>query len=145
MANVFDGNGRRITLEEDSVIITRKGVMGSIGQSADMTIPLDTIQTVVYRKGSIFANGFLQFGTMGGQSDATTVYFYPGSNDEALEFKNLVEKSAKEYRQKSKTNGATVIQQVSVADEIRKMKELLDSGIITKEEFDAKKKQLLGF
>ena len=34
--------------------------------------------------------------------------------------------------------------QISAADEIRKFKELLDSGIISKEEFDAKKKQLLG-
>ena len=32
----------------------------------------------------------------------------------------------------------------SNADEIKKYKELLDSGIITQEEFDAKKKQLLG-
>ncbi|WP_397544849.1 SHOCT domain-containing protein [Ruminococcus sp.] len=32
----------------------------------------------------------------------------------------------------------------SVADEIRKFKELLDIGAITQEEFDAKKKQLLG-
>lgn len=32
----------------------------------------------------------------------------------------------------------------STADEIRKFKELLDDGIITEEEFDAKKKQLLG-
>lgn len=31
----------------------------------------------------------------------------------------------------------------SVADEIKKYKELLDSGIITEEEFQAKKKQLL--
>ena len=30
------------------------------------------------------------------------------------------------------------------ADELKKYKELLDSGIITQEEFDAKKKQLLG-
>lgn len=32
----------------------------------------------------------------------------------------------------------------SAADEIKKFKELLDCGIITQEEFDAKKKQLLG-
>ena len=32
----------------------------------------------------------------------------------------------------------------SAADEIKKYKELLDEGIITQEEFDAKKKQLLG-
>ncbi len=33
--------------------------------------------------------------------------------------------------------------QISSADEIRKFKELLDDGIITKEEFDAKKRELL--
>ena len=33
---------------------------------------------------------------------------------------------------------------VSAADEILKFKQLLDAGIITQEEFDAKKKQLLG-
>jgi uncharacterized membrane protein len=36
------------------------------------------------------------------------------------------------------------IQQTSSADELKKYKELLDQGIITQEEFDAKKKQLLG-
>ena len=33
---------------------------------------------------------------------------------------------------------------ISSADELKKFKELLDAGIITQEEFDAKKKQLLG-
>ena len=33
---------------------------------------------------------------------------------------------------------------LSSADELRKFKELLDMGVITQEEFDAKKKQLLG-
>ena len=32
----------------------------------------------------------------------------------------------------------------SQADEIKKYKELLDSGAITQEEYDSKKKQLLG-
>ena len=34
--------------------------------------------------------------------------------------------------------------QASAADEIKKFKELLVMGVITQEEFDAKKKQLLG-
>lgn len=40
--------------------------------------------------------------------------------------------------------GGAVIQQASAADELKKFKELLDMGVITQEEFDAKKKQLLG-
>jgi predicted Zn-dependent peptidase len=39
---------------------------------------------------------------------------------------------------------ATTTVTPSSADELRKFKELLDSGIITQEEFDTKKKQLLG-
>ncbi len=34
--------------------------------------------------------------------------------------------------------------EISVTDEIRKYKILLDEGILTQEEFEAKKKQLLG-
>lgn len=36
------------------------------------------------------------------------------------------------------------VNEVSKADELKKYKDLLDDGIITQEEFDAKKKQLLG-
>ena len=38
----------------------------------------------------------------------------------------------------------TSTQQISGVDEIMKYKELLDKGIISQEEFDLKKKQLLG-
>ncbi len=49
-------------------------------------------------------------------------------------------------RQGKSNTSTTVIQEVpqSNADELKKFKELLDMGVITKEEFDAKKKQLLG-
>ena len=42
------------------------------------------------------------------------------------------------------TAAAPTIASTSNADEIKKYKELLDMGVITQEEFDAKKKQLLG-
>lgn len=44
----------------------------------------------------------------------------------------------------NESSGKTIIQnQVSATDEILKLKSLLDSEILTQEEFDAKKKQLL--
>ena len=52
-----------------------------------------------------------------------------------------IRKIVDEYE--SKTERVT-ISPLSGADEIKKYKELLDAGIITQEEFDAKKKQLLG-
>ena len=45
---------------------------------------------------------------------------------------------------KSKEPQGTVIQQASAADELKKFKDLLDMGVISQDEFDAKKKQLLG-
>ena len=49
-------------------------------------------------------------------------------------------------RQKEKTQntGTTIVQNSDEADKLKKYKDLLDSGVITQEEFDAKKKQLLG-
>lgn len=41
-------------------------------------------------------------------------------------------------------NTGKIVQQVSAADELKKFKELLDMGVISQQEFDAKKKQLLG-
>ena len=47
------------------------------------------------------------------------------------------------FIQKRMNNGNITVA-VSNADELKKYKELFDAGVITQEEFDAKKKQLLG-
>lgn len=48
-------------------------------------------------------------------------------------------------RQNKETKSETVVkQETSNADELKKYKDLLDSGVTTQEEFDQKKKQLLG-
>lgn len=46
--------------------------------------------------------------------------------------------------QKETPAAATAAPAVSVSEELKKFKELLDMGVLTQEEFDAKKKQLLG-
>ena len=54
---------------------------------------------------------------------------------------SLIISETKSQSEGEKESGGKYV--VSVADEIRKFKELMDDGIITKEEFEAKKKQLL--
>ncbi len=54
--------------------------------------------------------------------------------------RRITEQELKEIIEKKNKSQATISQ----ADELKKFKDLLDSGIITQEEFDAKKKQLLG-
>ena len=52
-------------------------------------------------------------------------------------------RSRVEFYKKQKNGGTTVVS-LSPAEELKKFKELLDMGVITQEEFDAKKKALLG-
>lgn len=56
----------------------------------------------------------------------------------SADVRQLSESEWQAEKNKTETSGT------SAADEIKKFKELLDQGIITQEEFDAKKKQLLG-
>lgn len=53
-------------------------------------------------------------------------------------------KAAKEGIEEEVVKVKVVTNDSSNAEELKKYKELLDSGVISQEEFDAKKKQLLG-
>jgi hypothetical protein len=66
---------------------------------------------------------------------------YPDSRKEMLkqEFKN-----GQLLRRKNASATPVIQNNVSGADEIKKFKELLDLGAITQEEFEQKKKQILG-
>ena len=102
--------------------------------------------------GGFFA-GYIQFEYPG--SDTTNKSPYESENAVVFnkkdniklmeEIYNFVERRISEEKQAKRAPAGTVIQQAtSPAEELKKMKELLDMGIITQEEFDAKKKQLLG-
>lgn len=74
------------------------------------------------------------------------MFSYQTANDYCKNLYLEVKKVFDEYKAKESdiSVGNTIVQEVSSADEIKKFKELLDQGIISQEEFDAKKKQLLG-
>ncbi|MDM5250313.1 PH domain-containing protein [Lysinibacillus sp. G4S2] len=59
----------------------------------------------------------------------------------ALEIKNAIENLKKDFKTKSTKKEKDMY---DIGDEIRELKALLEDGILTQEEFDAKKKQLLG-
>ncbi len=105
----------------------------------------------------------IQFKEPAGVTVGFIQFVYPGSNEvrgsvmAALDDENSIPVSPQnlalarqivEYVEKMRTQlrnpQPALVQQVSAADEIRKYKELLDMGVITQEEFDTKKRQLLG-
>ncbi len=57
---------------------------------------------------------------------------------------NVTEITAEEAAEARKAAAKPAVPAASNADELAKYKQLLDTGVITQEEFDAKKKQLLG-
>lgn len=63
------------------------------------------------------------------------------SNEKMEEVYNYCKKQIDDY--KSGIHNQTVAA-ASPADELKKFKELLDMGVVSQEEFDAKKKQILG-
>lgn len=58
--------------------------------------------------------------------------------------KDLRTLTSEEWAEEQRKASSPTSAPVSAADELKKFKELLDMGVITQEEFDAKKKQLLG-
>ncbi len=148
------GVNGQITVYDDKVVIDRKGFLGfaSQGLAGSKTIPMSSIQTVQFKPGTMVTNGFIQFGILGGKeakggvfkatTDENTVMLRMGEQTEIGEqIKDFIENQILE---RSKPQTTVINQQVSAADEILKLKDLLDMGILTQEEFDAKKKQLLG-
>lgn len=146
------GVNGQLTVYEDKAVIGRKGLLGftSQGLAGSKTIPMSAIQSVQFKAGGTFVNGFIQFAVLGGKEarggvwnatqDENTVMLKPGEQSEIGEkIKAYVEKQIIE-----RSKPQTIVQQASVADEIIKLKQLLDMGVITSGEFDAKKKQLLG-
>ena len=149
----LDGNVAKMKVYKDYCVISgKKGVLGFLARRAfdgDKTFYYSDLTSVQYCEASTWNNGFIQLEYPGSHSGENN---YNSENSFVIMkgISNLEEcKKAYEYIKtrihecKSKKNAPVVVNNLSAADEIKKYKELLDLGIITQEEFDQKKKQLL--
>ena len=115
------------------ICVTDKRVMGSTTFGRKVDLPLDSISAI----GSA-AFGGISVGTSSGKISFSGI---TNANDIRAELNKLMSE-----RQNKKAEN-TIVQNVvqnSNADELKKFKDLLDAGVITQEEFDAKKNQILG-
>ena len=122
-------------ISKTEINVTDKRVYGKAIFGKRVDLPLDSISAV-------------GTGAMNGIAVATSsgsIRFLAISNN--TEIHEEISKLLIERQNKSTSKITTTIKQEipqSNADELKKYKDLLDSGVITQEEFDAKKKQLLG-
>ena len=78
---------------------------------------------------------------------ATTLYYKKNTNSNISSMSNSIIDENNELKGNKKTakpKETSAPKSESVADEIKKFSDLKDQGILTQEEFDAKKKELLG-
>ena len=146
--------GRRIKVFEDKCIITTVAGVGSFitGNVSDgeKTIYYSDVLSVQFKRSNLQL-GYLQLetgaSTMNNKGNnffnENTFTFDSNLDNQMEEVQKFVKQKVDEAK-KQKNAPVVVAGTVSNADELKKFKELLDSGIITQEEFDAKKKQLLG-
>lgn len=72
------------------------------------------------------------------------MFSYAAANEYVKGIYAEIRKVFDEYKAKDSDTDVQTVQQVSAADALKKFRDLLDRGVITQEEFDAKKKQLPG-
>jgi hypothetical protein len=139
-----------IELKENKIILKRKGLMSKLahGVTGNKEILIKTISSIQFKEAGIL-NGYIQFSFSGGKEntggifdaakDENTMFFTKKQQPAFEKLKSIIEEKIESL------NDANNTQQTSlVADEIKKLAELRDQGILTEEEFTAKKKQLLG-
>lgn len=104
--------------------------------NTEKSIPLDSVSSINLKAKGVFAS--LEVIATGNSIFIDNVPVAIAKEvKEVIEHLKLEEKKQESYLEESKTASFEPI------DELRKYKQLLDEGILTQEEFDAKKKQLL--
>lgn len=147
--------GRVLDVYEDKIVITTNvGIAsfltGNVTDGEKTIYYADCVGVQIKKTG--FLIGYLQVETASGLMNNKWDNFY---NENSFTFQNGVNDVTDELMEdvatyikkrveetKIRKNEPTTV--LSPADELKKFKELLDMGILTQEEFDAKKKQLLG-
>ncbi|OUM99340.1 MAG: hypothetical protein BAA04_09765 [Firmicutes bacterium ZCTH02-B6] len=139
----------------DRVVIKRKGMINLIlhGMKGDKEILLESITSIQFKKPGTFTNGYLQFGILGGNEgtgglfqatqDENTVVFAAAQQADFEKAKQLIDDLRAQLRRPAVSSSPASGAPVSVADEIEKLARLRDQGILTEEEFQAKKRALL--
>jgi DNA-directed RNA polymerase subunit RPC12/RpoP len=141
-----------LELRGDTVTITKRGWANALasGMNGARTIQISSI-TVVQMKLAGMMMGYILFSYagskpfMGGMWEATqdpdTFLFGRDLNGEVAEFKAMVEKKMRESKQPAPAPANN--SSGTLTDELRKLSEFKQQGILSQEEFEAAKKKLL--
>lgn len=150
-----EGANGQLLLLEDSVRIKRREATAFLNQGlqSDRILPLTQIASVQFKNAGAFANGYIQFALKGENKmkaaditqDDNTIVFRSAQQPAFDKIKTAIETKMAATKISIPTNipqGPSRTYQY--IDELEKLASLRDRGIITEEEFAAKKRQILG-
>lgn len=121
-------------LRSYELTVTNKRVFGRVAWGKRVDLPMDSISAI--------ATVNLLKGISVSTSSGRISFLLVKNASEIYEvINNLLITRQREEAQKAATQSEKA---TGTADELKKYKDLLDTGVISQEEFDAKKKQLLG-
>lgn len=120
------------TAKNNEIILTNFTITGTYNRRLSLNIPIDSVSSV--SKGWM---GSLCITCAGNRYNISFV-----SNRDL--FCSKLNELLNKRTQQALKGVSPIVNQQSSYDEIAKLKQLLDNGVITQEEFEAKKKQLLG-
>jgi hypothetical protein len=143
-----------VTFDGQTVTINRKGFLAraSVGKGTK-SIPVLSITAVQWKPAGPLTNGFIQFTVGGGverrsgfgkqttdaAKDENSVVFRTKQKAEFEELRDAVQDAIS-----NRHAGAQAPQPSSVADELAKLAELRNAGVLSPDEFEAQKARLLG-
>lgn len=141
-----------LALEKNTIVIRSTGFLNAMakgGIQGEKRIPIRSVLSVQFKKATDATAGYIQFETAGGSQaaarggvfeaagDENSVLFSLNDMPQFVSFRDKVNELLESSQQQSSS-------QVSSADELAKFAKLRDDGVITEDEFAAKKKSLLG-
>lgn len=157
------GTDGQVKVDSENVYITRKGLFArfvSLDEGGDEVIPMARIIAVGYTQPKMGIKGHIQFGVLDKDGKATVtssnagfaVSLATGNLKHSVIFAKNVQSDFEKIRDfveaqiklnPNKALSTAPVSSISVADELKKLSELRDSGIISDLEFDQQKKKLL--
>lgn len=121
-------------LRSYELTVTNKRVLGRVLWVKRVDLPIDSVS-------AISTINLLKAVSVSTSSGRISFLFLKNANEIYEVINDLIITRQKQNKQMNESKSADT---KGSADELKKYKELLDSGVISQEEFDAKKKQLLG-
>lgn len=148
------GVNGQVHIMGDKVVLTRTGLLAKLSFGSSTKEILIRNITAIQMKDAGFTNGYIQFVYSGSiehkgrafsaGGDENSVIFNTWQKKDFYKVKKLIDDKMQELEHMKYQNNSQQPQQFHSASDLEKFAELRDKGVISNEEFEAKKKQILG-